>query len=46
MVVEVKIRHGELVPDRILLEGLIPDGFERVASESKDVFRISVFPDA
>jgi len=41
-----KIRLGELVSDRISLDRVIPDGFERMASESKDVFRILVSPDA
>ncbi len=46
MVAEGKIRLGELVSDRISLERVIPDGFERMAAESKDVFRILVSPDA
>ena len=41
-----KIRLGELVSDRISLDRVIPDGFERMAAESKDVFRILVSPDA
>lgn len=43
---EGKIRLGDLVSDRISLERVIPDGFERMAAESKDVFRILVSPDA
>ncbi|MDA1258836.1 MAG: alcohol dehydrogenase catalytic domain-containing protein [Chloroflexi bacterium] len=43
---EGKIRLGELVSDRISLDRVIPDGFERMAAESKDVFRIVVSPDA
>ncbi len=46
MVADGKIRLGELVSDRISLERVIPDGFERMAAESKDVFRILVSPDA
>jgi threonine dehydrogenase-like Zn-dependent dehydrogenase len=41
-----KIRLGDLVSDRISLDRVIPDGFERMAAESKDVFRILVSPDA
>ena len=46
LVADGKIRLGELVSDRISLDRVIPDGFERMASESKDVFRILVSPEA
>ena len=46
LVAEGKIQLGDLVSGRISLDRVIPDGFERMASESKDVFRILVSPDA
>ena len=46
LVARGKIRLEELVSERISLDRVIPDGFERMASESKDVFRIVVSPDA
>ena len=46
LVADGKIRLEELVSERISLDRVIPDGFERMASESKDVFRIVVSPDA
>ncbi|MBT3943726.1 MAG: alcohol dehydrogenase catalytic domain-containing protein [Chloroflexi bacterium] len=46
LVADGKIRLGDLVSDRISLDRVIPDGFERMAADSKDVFRILVSPDA
>ncbi|HJM52526.1 MAG TPA: alcohol dehydrogenase catalytic domain-containing protein [Dehalococcoidia bacterium] len=46
LVAEREIRLSELVSDRISLGRVIPDGFERMAAESKEVFRILVSPDA